>query len=227
MNKSVIIPVLNEAQSIEWVLRAIPGMENLEILVVDGGSIDGSIEIARSAGAVVISEKRHGYGQACASGLAASRGDIVFFMDGDGADDPRRMPDLLTPLKSGTADLVLASRLASPMLAGAMPWHQALGNRLAVGLINRFYGQSLTDIGPFRAARRADLLALNMVEMSYGWPVEMLVKAARRGWRIAEIPVVYQSRLGGKSKISGTLRGSILAAYFILSTIARYARGPG
>jgi glycosyltransferase involved in cell wall biosynthesis len=221
MKVSVIIPVLNEAESIGPVLAAIPAEIDWEILVVDGGSSDGSPEIASSAGATVVFEAKRGYGQACANGLKVSHGKIAVFMDGDGADNPEQLPALIAPLENGSAELVLGSRQG-----GKMPWHQRMGNRLAVGWINRLYHQSLTDLSPFRAVRRADLLELKMVEMSYGWPVEMIVKAARLGWRIVEIPVEYRSRLGGKSKISGTFRGSLLAAYFILRTIARYARKP-
>ncbi len=226
MQISVIIPVLNEADSIAQVLGAIPSMEGLEVLVVDGGSTDGSADIARSAGAVVLHEARPGYGQACASGSAAALGKILVFMDGDGADNPSFLPDLVAPLAGDHADLVLASRLAGRLPAGAMPWHQRAGNRLAAGCINRLYHQSLTDLGPFRALRRDDIDKLNMSEMTYGWPVEMIVKAARLGWRMVEVPVDYRPRLGGKSKISGTLRGSLLAAYFILRTITRYSGKP-
>jgi glycosyltransferase involved in cell wall biosynthesis len=222
MQISVIIPVLNEAESIAQVLTAIPSMAGLEMLVVDGGSTDSSIDIARSAGAIILHEGRPGYGQACASGSAVARGEILVFMDGDGADDPALLPDLVAPLAAGRADLVLASRLAGSLTPGAMPWHQRAGNRLAAGCINLLYRQSLTDLGPFRAVRRDDLEKLNMTEMTYGWPVEMIVKAARLGWQVVEVPVDYRPRLGGKSKISGTLRGSLLAAYFILRTIARY-----
>jgi len=226
MEISVIIPVLNEATSIGQVLAAIPAETGIEIVIVDGGSSDGSLEIANSSRAVVVLERRRGYGQACASGAAASQGEILVFMDGDGADDPARLPDLVAPLESGTADLVLASRLAGQLQPGAMPWHQKMGNQLAVQCINRLYRQSLTDLSPCRALRRADLLKLNMEEMSYGWPVEMIVKAARLGWRVVEIPVEHRPRIGGKSKISGTLRGSLLAAYAIMRTIGRYTRKP-
>jgi len=224
MKISVIIPILNEAESIGQVLAAIPAETSTEILVVDGGSSDGSVEIAKSAGAIVVLEPRRGYGQACASGSAASQGEILAFMDGDGADDPARLPDLIAPLEAGTADMVLASRLAGQLRAGAMPWHQKMGNRMVVHWINHLYHQSLTDLSPCRALRRADLLKLNMEEMSYGWPAEMLIKAIQLGWRIVEIPVEYRPRIGGKSKISGTLRGSLLAAYHILHTIGSYAR---
>lgn len=226
MKISVIIPVLNEAESIRQVLQALPSEEDLEVLVVDGGSTDGSAEIARSAGAVVLLEERRGYGQACASGSAAARGEILVYMDGDGADDPARLLDLVAPLETGAADLVQASRLDGRLPDGIMPWHQRMGNWLAVQSINRLYGVSITDLGPYRALRRADLARLNMTEMTYGWPVEMTIKAARLDWRIVEIFTNHRPRLGGKSKISGTLRGSLLAAYSILTVIARYTRKP-
>lgn len=223
MKISVIIPTLNEAESIGQVLAEIPGRDDLEIMVVDGGSSDSTVEIARSAGAIVLQELRRGYGRACAAGAQASRGEVLVFMDGDGADDPARIPDLVHPVLAGEAQLVLSTRLAGRIQAKAMPWHQRLGNRLAVGWLNLLYGQALTDLGPYRAIRRSDLFDLGMEEMSYGWPTEMIVKAARRGWRIHEIPVEHRARLGGKSKISGTVRGSFWAAFFILRTIARYA----
>jgi glycosyltransferase involved in cell wall biosynthesis len=222
MKISIIIPILNEADSIAQVLAEIPPGLAGEILVIDGGSKDGSAEIAQAAGAKVVHEWRRGYGQACATGSKMAGGDILVFLDGDGADDPQQLPDLVALLQNNTADLVLGSRLAGQIQAGAMPWHQRLGNRLAAGLINLFYRQALTDLSPMRTVRRVDLQALHLQEMAYGWPTEMIVKAARRGWRIAEVPVNYRHRCGGKSKISGTLRGSVLATYFILSTIIRH-----
>jgi glycosyltransferase involved in cell wall biosynthesis len=224
MKISIIIPALNEAQSIGQVLAAIPCEYAGEILVIDGGSTDGTTEIARAAGAIVVHQARRGYGQACATGSENAHGDILVFMDGDGADDPRCLPGLIAPLQNGSVDLALGSRLAGQVQAGAMPWHQWLGNWLAARLINLLYGQDLTDLSPLRAVRRAGLHALDMQEMTYGWPTEMIVKAIQRGWRIVEIPVEYRPRSGGKSKISGTLHGSALATYCILRTILRYNR---
>ncbi|MBU1750590.1 MAG: glycosyltransferase family 2 protein, partial [Chloroflexi bacterium] len=169
-------------------------------------------------------EPRRGYGRACAAGLAAARGDVVVFLDGDGADDPAQIPDLLAPIRAGQADMVLGSRLAGEMEPGAMPWQQWFGNWLAARLIRLLYGLPLTDLGTFRAVRREALLELGMIEMTYGWPTEMIVKAARRGWRVVEVPVHYRARRGGRSKISGTVRGTVLAAYYIVGTILRYAR---
>jgi hypothetical protein len=148
-------------------------------------------------------------------------------MDADGADDPRQVPDLVAPFAQSGADLVLGSRLADNISPGAMPWHQEFGNRLAAALIRLLYGLPISDLSPFRAVRREKLLALDMQEMTYGWPTEMITRAARQGWRIVEVPVNYRPRLGGKSKISGTLRGSLLATYYILATILRVSLARG
>ena len=225
MSVTVIIPALNEEESIGQVLAAIPAGVADEIIVVDGGSSDGTVAVAQAGGARVIHEPRRGYGRACAAGVAAARGDVVLFLDADGADDPSQIPDLLAPILNGRADMMLGSRLAGEIAPGAMPWHQRLGNRLAAWLISRLYGLPLTDLSPFRAVRRELLLGLEMEEMTYGWPTEMIVKATRRGWRVVETPVRYRPRLGGRSKISGTVRGTALATYYILRTIFRYARG--
>ena len=221
---SVIIPTLNEAESIAAVLAAIPS-EAGEVLVVDSGSSDGTPEIARQAGARVIAEPRRGYGYACAAGLRAAQGTVVVFLDGDGADDPAYLLELAGPVLAGQAEMALGSRLRGRLAAGAMPWHQRFGNWLSAGLIRGLYGLAVTDLSPYRAVRRSALLELEMREMTYGWPTEMIVRAARAGWRIREIPVCYRPRLGGRSKISGTLKGTLLATVFILGTILRYAWG--
>jgi glycosyltransferase involved in cell wall biosynthesis len=221
---SVIIPALNEAESILQVLEALPRQLLAEILVVDGGSTDGTPELVVSFGARLIQEPQRGYGRACAAGLAAAQGEIVVFLDADGADDPSVLPRLVQPIQEGKAELVLGSRLAGGITPGAMPWHQRFGNMLAAWSIHQLYGLALTDLSPFRAVDRQALLDLGMRDMTYGWPTEMIARAARFGWRIHEIPVPYRPRLGGRSKISGTLRGTVFAAHHIFAAILRYAR---
>ena len=225
LSVSVVIPALNEEESIGHVLAGIPDGAVDEVIVVDGGSTDSTVAIAQASGALVVSELRRGYGRACAAGVEVAEGDTLLFLDADGADDPSQIPDLLTPILDGRADMVLGSRLAGEMAQDAMPWQQRAGNLLAAWLIRRLYGLPLTDLSPFRAVRRESLRQLAMADMTYGWPTEMIVKAARRRWRIVEVPVRYRARLGGRSKISGTLRGTTLAAYHILWTVFRYARG--
>ncbi len=222
MNLSIIIPTLNEEESLGFVLSNIPSGIAEQIIVVDGGSADRTVSIAEAAGARVIHEPRRGYGRACATGTVAADGDIVVFLDADGADDPANLPALVAPFLSGEADMVLGSRLAGEIEAGAMPWQQYFGNWLAARLIHWLYGLSITDLSPMRAVRKSKLVELGMTEMTYGWPTEMIVKAAKAGWKIVEIPVNYRARFGGTSKISGTLRGTILAAYYILATIIKY-----
>jgi glycosyltransferase involved in cell wall biosynthesis len=221
---SIVIPTLNEAESIGQVLAEIPRDYRSEILVIDGGSTDDTVGIAQSAGARVIHEPRRGYGQACATGALAACGEIVVFLDGDGADDPRRLPELLAPIFAGQTDMVLGSRLTGKMLGGGMPRHQWFGNWLAAKLLQTLHGLPLTDLSPFRAVNRQKLLALNLREMTYGWPVEMITCAARQGWKVVEVPVGYRPRLGGRSKITGTWRGSTLALINISRIIFRYSR---
>jgi glycosyltransferase involved in cell wall biosynthesis len=219
---SVVIPTYNEAQSIGLVLADIPAGIVQQVLVVDSDSTDGTAQIARQMGAEVLPEPRRGYGRACLTGLAAVNApDVVVFLDGDYSDRPAEMSRLLGPLREGAADIVIGSRLAGERMAGSMPWHAVFGNRLAARLIALFSGVRLTDLGPFRAARYPALIALGLRESTYGWPVEMIVKGARRGLRITEVPVSYYPRIGS-SKISGTFRGSIGAAWGILGAILKY-----
>src|SRR5215831_16466739 len=222
MRVSVVIPTYNEAGSIARVLEEIPVSLVTEVLVVDAGSTDGTREIAAAHGARVVVEPRRGYGRACLAGLAAARDpDTVVFLDGDYSDRPRELGRLIEPIREGRADVVLGSRLAGGLLPGAMPWHAVLGNRLAARLIRWLYGISLTDLGPFRAARYEVLRALDLREMTYGWAVELVTRGAMRGYRVVEVPVSYHPRIG-VSKISGTLRGSIGAAWCILAGIVKH-----
>jgi glycosyltransferase involved in cell wall biosynthesis len=223
-----VIPALNEAPSIGMVVRGLlahhAGVLH-QIVVVDNGSTDGTAAIALEAGATVVSEPRRGYGYACLAGVRAAEGaEIVVLVDGDAADDPADLPRVLGPLLDGTADLVVGSRALGAREPGSMTPHQVFGNWLAATLMRRLYGVAVTDLGPFRAIRRADLLALEMREMTYGWSVEMMVKAARRGLRYQEVPVTYRRRAGGVSKVAGTIGGSVRAGWCILSTTFRYCR---
>jgi glycosyltransferase involved in cell wall biosynthesis len=219
---SVIIPTHNEAQAIGRVLNDLPsGLVN-EVLVVDSNSTDGTPEIARKLGARVVHEPRRGYGRACLTGLASANApDVVVFLDGDYSDRPSELPILLAPIIDGTADITLGSRLGTQNNSRAMPWHAALGNRLAALLITRLYGVRITDLGPFRAGRADALRRLGLQETTYGWAVEMILKGALRGFHIVEVPVSYYPRIG-KSKISGTLKGTVGAGWFILSRILGY-----
>jgi glycosyltransferase involved in cell wall biosynthesis len=219
---SVIIPTHNEAQAIERVLADIPRDLTTEVIVVDSNSNDGTAEIAARMGARVLQEPRRGYGRACLTGLAAANSpDVVVFLDGDYSDRPGELPILLAPIADGRADITLGSRLVGERSAGAMPWHQAFGNRLAAGLIRLLYGVAISDLGPFRAGRAEVLRALALAEATYGWAVEMILKGALAGFRIVEVPVSYYPRIG-RSKISGTLKGTVGAGWFILSLIVLY-----
>jgi glycosyltransferase involved in cell wall biosynthesis len=222
MRVSVIIPTQNEAQAIARVLADLPADLVTEVIVVDSNSNDGTPEIAAKMGARVIHESRHGYGRACLTGLASANSpDIVVFLDGDYSDRPSELPILLAPILQGFADITLGARLGEHRIPAALPWHQAFGNRLAAGLIRHLYGLKITDLGPFRAARADVLRALALAETTYGWAVEMILKGALNGFRVVEVPVTYYPRIG-KSKISGTLKGTVGAAWFILSLMVRY-----
>jgi glycosyltransferase involved in cell wall biosynthesis len=219
---SVIIPTHNEAEAIARVLADLPTDLTTEVIVVDSNSSDGTPEIAARMGAGVIPEPRRGYGRACLTGLASANSpDVVVFLDGDYSDRPSELPILLAPIVEGRADITLGCRLHERSTAGALPWHQAFGNRLSAGLIRLFYGLNITDLGPFRAARADVLRTLALEETTYGWAVEMILKGALAGFRVVEVPVSYHPRIG-KSKISGTLKGTVGAGWFILSLIVRY-----
>jgi glycosyltransferase involved in cell wall biosynthesis len=223
MRVSVIIPALNEADCIGELAREALAQSVDEVVVVDNGSTDGTANIARQAGARVVSELRRGYGFACAAGVAAADAEALVFLDGDGSLMPDEMPRLIEPLASDRADLALGSRVLGNIAPGAMPPHQRLGNWLASRLMTRLYHVRVTDLGPYRAIKRDLLLRLDMREMTFGWPTEMMVKAARRGARIVEVPVSFHPRRAGRSKVSGTLRGTLLAAYYILGVTCWYS----
>jgi glycosyltransferase involved in cell wall biosynthesis len=222
MRVSVIIPTRNEAQSIGRVLADLPRPLVTDILVVDAQSSDGTPDIAAANGARVIVEPRRGYGRACLTGIQhADSPDVLVFLDGDYSDRPSDLPLLLDPIQSGRADIVVGSRLAGQRADGALPWHSIAGNWLAAWMIRLLYGVSITDLGPFRAARADVIRSLGLRETTYGWAVEMILRGALVGARIVDVPVSYHPRIG-KSKITGTVRGSIGAAWCIFTRILQY-----
>lgn len=200
----VVLPVLNEAESLPWVLQRMPA--GFRPIVVDNGSTDGSAEVAGGLGAAVVTEPRPGFGAACWAGLAAATSGVVCFMDCDGSLDPRDLPLVAGPIAAGAADLVLGSRTATH---GAWPLHSRLANRLIALELRRRTGVRLHDLGPMRGARRTGLLELGLVDRRFGWPLEMVLRAADAGWRIAEVPVPYAPRRAGRSKVTGTLSGTL------------------
>ncbi len=202
----VILPVLDEREALPWVLGRMPA--RCLPLVVDNGSTDGSAALAARLGARVLSEPRRGFGAACFAGLVAARSEVVCFMDCDGSLDPRELPVVLGPVDRGAADLVLAARRAE---RGAWPLHARLANRALALELRRRSGVELADLGPMRAAGRRALLDLAIRDRRFGWPLEMVLRAAAQGWRIEEVEVGYRAR-SGRSKVTGTLRGSVRAA---------------
>lgn len=223
MRTAVIIPALNEEAAIGRVVSAVPRDLVGEILVVDNGSTDRTAQAAQAAGARVVHEPVPGYGAACLAGVKAARNaEVVVFLDGDGGDDPSEIPAVLRPILDGRAELVIGSRLPRLSEPGALTAHQRLGNRLVTSMVRLLYGLRLSDIGPFRAIRAEVLGDLRMEHKTYGWPVEMIVKATKKGYRVVGVPVSCRKRIG-RSKVSGTVTGSLLAGYHLLSTTVRYA----
>ena len=222
---SVVIPALNEEEPIGEVVREViaTGIPR-EVVVVDNGSTDLTAECARNAGARVVSAPR-GYGRACAAGVAAvsDECDVLVFLDGDGSDVPRFIPALVEPIINGTHDFVIGSRTRGKREPGSMNAQQVFAGHLAGLLIRAFYGVRYTDMSPFRAIRRDSFQTLGMREETYGWNLEMQMKAARAGLRILEVPVDHRRRRGGESKVSGTLRGTFVASFRILATFLKIA----
>jgi glycosyltransferase involved in cell wall biosynthesis len=226
---SVIIPALNEEEPIAAVVRACltTGLP-AEVIVVDNGSSDRTAERARAAGANVVSEPTPGYGRACAAGIRAlslpqSRDDIVVFLDGDGSDCPELMPLLVEPIRRGERDFVIGSRTRGEREPGSMNFQQVFAGRVAGWLLRMLYGVRYSDMCPFRAIRRSALDELGMKEATYGWNLEMQMRAARARLRILEVPVNHRCRTGGESKVSGTFRGTFVAGARIVTTLFRVA----
>ena len=223
---SVVIPALNEADNIATVVQGLLAEGVSHVVVVDNGSTDETALRAREAGAEVVSEPRRGYGYACAKGTeAALRNDakIVAYIDGDQSSRPNELASLIEPITAGDARLVLGSRTAGTIAAGAMPPHQRAGNAATAALMRLLYRVPVTDLGPYRAIDADLLLDLDMTEMTFGWPTEMMVKAAARKEAIVEVPVSWDNRVAGESKVGGTVVGSVLAGWHILRVTARHA----
>jgi glycosyltransferase involved in cell wall biosynthesis len=202
----VVLPCLDEAAALPWVLSRIPA--GYRAIVVDNGSTDGSPDIAATHGATVVHVARRGFGAAAHGGLVAASADVVCFMDSDGSFDPAHLPRVVDPVRAGDADLVLGRR--RPTTRAAWPVHARLGNAFLAGLLRRRAGIPVHDLGPMRAARRTALLGLDLTDRRFGYPLEMMVKAARAGWRIREVDVDYAPRAaGGRSKVTGTVRGTL------------------
>ena len=201
----VVLPVLDEADAIPWVVERMP--EGYRPIVVDNGSSDGSARVATEAGALVVREPRHGFGAACFKGLRAASAAVVCFMDCDASLDPRELPWVADPVSSGAADLVLGRRRP---LDGAWPLHARIANRVLAAELSRRAGIRLRDLGPMRAAPRQALLDLGIADRRFGWPLEMVLRASRDGWRVREAEVTYRPRVG-RSKVTGTLRGTARA----------------
>ena len=222
----VIIPAFNEQNAVGLVVDEIPKDWVSEIIVVDNGSSDDTFAQAERSGATALRENRRGYGQACLKGMehianSTTQPDIVVFLDGDHSDHPAQLPELVQPILSGEVDLVIGSRALGQKERGSMTPQQVFGNWLATTLIRWFYGVSYTDLGPFRAVRYSSLMAIGMTDTNYGWTVEMQLKAAKLKLRTLDVPVNYRQRIG-VSKVSGTVKGTIMAGYKIIFTIFRH-----
>jgi glycosyltransferase involved in cell wall biosynthesis len=220
---AVILPARNEEETLGATLAEAAGLASAQVIVVDNGSRDRTAEVARAHGAQVIMEPEGGYGQACLAGMAALGPaiEIVAFMDADGSDDPSELPKLIAPIARGEADLVIGSRELGAREPGSLAPAQRWGNRLATTLMRLLFGARYTDLGPFRAIRRDALERLGMRDRNYGWTIEMQIRAHRRGLRVLELPARQRRRRAGRSKVSGSVRGSVAAGSKILWTILR------
>ena len=203
----VVLPCLDEAEALPWVLSRLP--DGYRAIVADNGSSDGSRTVAADLGAVVVDATPRGFGAAAHAGLRAATADVVCFLDADGSLDPRELPRVAGPVLRGEADLVLGRR--RPSTRAAWPAHARLGNAVVAWRLRRSAGVAVHDLGPMRAARRTDLLGLGLVDRRFGYPLEMVLRAARAGWRVREVDVGYTPRAGGRSKVTGTLRGTVRA----------------
>nr|WKN39752.1 glycosyltransferase family 2 protein [Tunicatimonas sp. TK19036] len=222
----VIIPAFNEQNSVGKVIQDIPKEWVTEIVVVNNNSNDNTVTVARNAGATVLEEPKQGYGNACLKGIAyisqqTEKPDIVVFMDADYSDHPEELPQVIKPILEGKADMVIGSRALGERERGSMTPQQVFGNWLATKLLRWLYGAHFTDLGPFRAIRYEALMALGMKDRTYGWTVEMQLKAAKQKLRCTEVPVRYRQRIG-LSKVSGTVKGTVMAGYKIIWTIIKY-----
>ncbi len=223
MGVAVVIPTLNEVEAIGTVIAEIPA--GTEIIIADSGSTDGTQAVARAAGARVLEVAARGYGRACAAAAAAAGADcdVIVFMDGDGADRADLLPQLVAPIQSGTHDFVIAARVKRVRAPGSMSLHQVVAGHVLGFAIGVLTGVRYTDMCAFRAIRREALNRLDMREMTYGWNIEMQIKAAQQGLRILEMPLPYRCRIGGESKVAGSVRGTIRASWRIVMTFLRVA----
>jgi glycosyltransferase involved in cell wall biosynthesis len=215
----VVLPALDEAEALPWVLRRLP--PGYRAIVVDNGSSDGTAEVARSLGATVVDEPRRGFGAACWAGLTEATAEVVCFCDADASLDPGELPALVEPVAAGDVDLALGARQPE---AGAWPLHARMANRALAWELRRRTGVPLTDLGPLRAARRPALLGLGIEDRRFGWPLEMVLRAAAAGWRITEAPVGYRPRVG-RSKVTGTVRGTLRAVKDMRAVLAPSSSG--
>lgn len=213
----VVLPCLNEAAALPWVLSRVP--DGFRPIVADNGSTDGSAHIAAELGATVVHASPRGFGAAAHAGLCAASTDVVCFLDADGSLDPRQLPVVVADVATGRADLVLGRRC--PTRRGAWPLHSRLGNAAVAWRLRRLGGAAVQDLGPMRAARRQALLDLNLSDRRFGYPLEMILKATRAGWRVSEVDVDYAPRAGGKSKVTGTVRGTLRTIHDMARVLSR------